>query len=85
MLRSSITANVALLNVPVVTARTYRRSVADPDVASRCQAGAAVTAPNDSPVTPAQLVPSALSCTATVTDVPLKPVTCKYACAPEAV
>lgn len=70
-------ANVAAVNVPVVTARTYRRSVAVLAVASRCAYGAAVAAVNVRPVTAVQLEPSALSCTPTVTDVPVNAVTCR--------
>lgn len=65
---------MALLNVPAVTTRTYRRSVAFPAVASRCQAGAAVTAVKVRPVTAVNVELSAESCTATVTDVPAKEV-----------
>src|SRR6266568_1338126 len=44
-LRTSITANAQLLNVPTVTTRVHRRSVALPGIAIRCADGAACAFP----------------------------------------
>ena len=67
--------NDALLNVPVVVTARYWRIAALLAVASRCHAGAAVTAVNDSPVTVVNDELSALSLTMHVTDVPENAVT----------
>ena len=77
-LRVNTTANTAELNVPVVTTRRNRRTVA---VAPPCSRWApnvpASTAANVPPVRAAKAALSAESWMATVTDVPTTESTCR--------